>query len=53
VAEKATYPSLFGVEQSERKADELVSKAFAELDSFGARAETLKELARFLVERKK
>jgi len=53
VAEKATYPSLFGVEQSERKADELVSQAFAELDSFGARAETLKELARFLVERKK
>jgi geranylgeranyl diphosphate synthase type II len=53
VAEKATYPSLFGVEQSERKADELVSKAFAELDSFGERAETLKELARFLVERKK
>jgi geranylgeranyl diphosphate synthase, type II len=52
-AEKATYPSLFGVEQSERKADELVSKAFAELDSFGDRAETLKELARFLVERKK
>jgi geranylgeranyl diphosphate synthase type II len=52
-AEKATYPSLFGVEQSERKADELVSKAFAELDSFGSRAETLKELARFLVERKK
>jgi geranylgeranyl diphosphate synthase type II len=52
-AEKATYPSLFGVEQSEREADELVSKAFAELDSFGDRAETLKELARFLVERKK
>jgi geranylgeranyl diphosphate synthase type II len=52
-AEKATYPSLFGVEQSERKADELVSKALAELDSFGARAETLKELARFLLERKK
>ncbi len=52
-AEKATYPSLFGVEQSERKADELVSKAFAELESFGERAETLKELARFLVERKK
>ncbi len=51
-AEKATYPSLFGVEQSERKADELVSKAFAELRNFGARAETLKELARFLVERK-
>jgi geranylgeranyl diphosphate synthase type II len=52
-AEKATYPSLFGVEQSEHKADELVSKAFAELDTFGARGEKLKELARFLVERKK
>jgi len=53
VAEKATYPSLFGIEESERKADALVSQAFAELNSFGERAETLRELARFLVERKK
>jgi geranylgeranyl diphosphate synthase type II len=53
VSEKATYPALFGVERSQRKADELISKAFAELESFGPRAETLKELARFLVERKK
>ena len=52
-AEKATYPSLFGIAESERKADGLVSHALAELDSFGERAETLKELARFLVERKK
>lgn len=52
-AEKATYPALFGIEQSERKADELVMAAFAQLQSFGERAETLKELARFLVERKK
>jgi len=52
-AEKATYPALFGIEQSERKADELVKSAFAELESFGDRAETLRELARFLVERKK
>jgi len=51
-AEKATYPALFGIEESARKADELVSTAFVELDSFGERAETLKELARFLVERK-
>jgi hypothetical protein len=35
------------------KADALVNEAFPELDSFGERAETLKELARFLVERKK
>src|ERR1700688_3445498 len=52
-SEKVTYPALFGVEASERKADALVSEAFAELDSFGEKAETLKELARFLVERKK
>jgi geranylgeranyl diphosphate synthase, type II len=52
-AEKATYPALFGVEGSVRKADELVKAAFAELDGFGERAERLKELARFLVDRKK
>ena len=52
-AEKATYPALYGVEESNRKADELVAGAMAELHGFGARAETLEELARFLVERKK
>ncbi len=52
-SEKATYPALFGLEASERRADALVNEAFAELESFGERAETLKELARFLVERKK
>jgi geranylgeranyl diphosphate synthase type II len=53
VAEKATYPALFGVEQSVEKAGELMDLACSELDSFGQRAETLKSLARFLVERKK
>lgn len=52
-SEKATYPALFGVEASLRKADTLVNEAFAELKPFGERAEPLKELARFLVERKK
>jgi len=52
-SEKATYPALFGLEKSEQKADELVTKAFEELEGFGSRAETLKELARFLIERKK
>lgn len=52
-SEKATYPSLFGIEASSKKADELVNQAFSELDSFGERAETLKKLARYLVERKK
>ena len=52
-SEKVTYPALFGIEKSQQKADELVDKAFAELESFGPRAENLKELARFLIERKK
>jgi geranylgeranyl diphosphate synthase type II len=52
-AEKATYPALFGVEESLKKADALVDKALASLESFGTRAETLKSLAHYLVERKK
>jgi geranylgeranyl diphosphate synthase, type II len=52
-AEKTTYPALFGIDESIRKADALVEAACGSLDAFGARAETLKSLARFLVERKK
>ena len=51
-AEKATYPSLFGIEESTRKADALVEQACAQLDAFGKSAAILKELARFLVARK-
>ena len=52
-AEKATYPALFGIEESVKKADALVDTALKALESFGLRAETLKSLAHFLVERKK
>ncbi len=52
-AEKATYPALFGIDESLKKADTLVESALASLNDFGPRAETLKSLARFLVERKK
>jgi geranylgeranyl diphosphate synthase type II len=51
-AAKATYPALFGVVESMRMAQELVEEACAELDTFGEPADTLKGLARFLVERK-
>jgi len=51
-SEKATYPALFGIEKSRQKADDLVNNAFSQLESFGSSAETLKDLARFLVERK-
>jgi len=52
-AEKTTYPALFGIDESVKKADALVASAFAQLDPFGERAATLKEIARYLVERKK
>jgi len=52
-AEKATYPALFGIEESLRKADALVDQACAELDEYGEAASTLKGLAHYLVERKK
>lgn len=51
-AEKTTFPALFGVEESIRKADALVDLGCAQLDKFAERGETLKALARFLVERK-
>jgi geranylgeranyl diphosphate synthase type II len=51
--EKATYPALFGVEESRKKAEALVASGCAALDSFGPCADTLKALAHFLVERKK
>ncbi|HSM87587.1 MAG TPA: farnesyl diphosphate synthase [Candidatus Limnocylindrales bacterium] len=52
-SEKATYPSLFGIEESLRQADALVTAGCNALDSFVHRADTLKELAYFLVQRKK
>ena len=51
--EKATYPALYGVPESLKKADALVDAASRSLEAFGERGATLKELAQFLVERKK
>jgi len=51
-AEKATYPALFGIEKSRHKADELLRAALESLGSFGSKADTLKQLATFLVDRK-
>jgi len=52
-AEKATYPALFGIEESLKRADALAETAVGAIEGFGPRAETLQDLARFLVERKK
>lgn len=51
--EKATYPALFGIDASLKQADELVANASVALDRFGGGAATLRELAQFLVQRKK
>jgi len=51
-SDKATWPAVFGLEQSEKDADHLVEEAFAALATFGPRADGLKAVARYLVERK-
>lgn len=52
-AEKVTYPALFGLAKAEEMAAQLTRTACTALHSFGERADTLKEIARYLVERKK
>ena len=51
-SDKATWPAVFGLEQSLQDADRLIAEAFAALESFGPRADGLKAVARYLVERK-
>lgn len=48
---KATYPALFGVAESKRRALELMVAAIDCLESFGSRGAALESLARFVVER--
>jgi geranylgeranyl diphosphate synthase type II len=50
--EKATWPAVFGIEQSRRDADRLIEEAFEALTPYGSRADGLKSVARYLVERK-
>jgi len=51
--EKATWPAVYGIEQSRRDAAQLIEEAFAVLEPYGSRAERLKSVARYLVERQK
>jgi geranylgeranyl diphosphate synthase type II len=50
--EKATWPAVYGIEQSLRDAASLVEEALAALEPFGSLADGLKSVARYLVERK-
>lgn len=50
--EKTTYVSLLGLEKSKQLVSQLTEEAVNALEPFGARGETLKALARYLVDRK-
>jgi len=52
VQQKATYPAVFGLEQSHAIANELAANAVAELQPYGERAERLRSIAEFLVLRR-
>jgi len=51
-SEKATYPALFGLEASRRKAAALLASASKAVENVGSRADILRGLAQFLIERK-
>ncbi|MBE9045052.1 polyprenyl synthetase family protein [Pleurocapsales cyanobacterium LEGE 10410] len=50
-AQKATYPSLWGLEKSRLKARELVDNAIAQVADYGAAAEPLRAVAKYIVTR--
>lgn len=50
--EKATYPALLGLEESKRLAHQLTEEALGVLGDFDAKADPLREIARYVVYRK-
>ncbi len=50
---KVTYPVLFGIAKSHRKAEVLVEEALGHLQPFNERANPLREIAKFILKRKK
>ncbi|MDX1777129.1 MAG: polyprenyl synthetase family protein [Desulfobulbales bacterium] len=50
---KATYPALFGLEETRDKAREAVQAAVAALTGFDGRADKLRELAHYVLSRKR
>jgi len=49
---KATFPGLFGIAESRRKAEVLVEEALGHLQPFDGRANPLREIAKFILKRK-
>lgn len=50
-AQKVTYPSLWGLEESQKKAEKLIEAACVELEPFGELALPLKAIAHFITSR--
>jgi len=50
--DKPTYPALLGMEGAKRKAHELHEEALTSLKLFGAEADVLRALSRYIIERK-
>ncbi|MGK0186248.1 MAG: geranylgeranyl diphosphate synthase type II [Verrucomicrobiales bacterium] len=50
-AEKATYPSILGMEASRAEANRLTAEAYAALEIFGEKAARLRSLAEYLLNR--
>lgn len=51
-AQKATYPSLWGIEGSRQQAQQLIDSAIGELSSYDEAAEPLRAIAEYIVNRK-
>ncbi len=48
---KATYPALYGLDKSKKKADELVEEGIACLEIFGEKADPLRDIGLFFTQR--
>jgi len=51
-AQKATYPSLWGIEESRNQAQQLIDSAIAKLADYGEKAAPLRAIAQYIVNRK-
>ena len=48
---KATYPALFGIKETKKRAQELLEKALSELELFDDGAEPLRSIAKYIIKR--
>jgi len=49
---KMTYPSLYGIENSRREAEDLISEAIDSLNIFFSEAAQLRGIAHYLIKRR-